>query len=161
MLGPSVWVDMYLVISAPTFPFQKHNFCAGWYIKMLICTKLSIMRTIIILFFSFCFALNAVGQSSSAKGKEQDKNKAIQEVEVSCGKCKLGLPGKGCDMAVRVDGKAYYADGASIDDFGDAHAHDGMCNAIRKAEVQGEVVDNRFKISYMKLLPQPKKEKEQ
>ena len=62
-------------------------------------------------------------------------------------------------MAVRIKDKAYYVDGASIDDHGDAHADDGMCNAIRKAEVQGEVVDDRFKVSYFKLLPKPKKQK--
>jgi hypothetical protein len=77
-------------------------------------------------------------------------------VEISCGKCKLGLPAKTCEMAVRIDGKAYYADGADIDSFGDAHAQDGMCNAIRKAEVQGELVNNRFKISYIKMLPAEK-----
>ncbi|HMI79905.1 MAG TPA: DUF6370 family protein, partial [Ferruginibacter sp.] len=82
----------------------------------------------------------------------------IQTVEVSCGKCKLGLPGTTCDMAIRFDGKAYYVDGANIDSFGDAHAHDGMCNAIRKAEVQGQLVDNRFKVSYIKVLPEVKKE---
>ncbi|MBK8494796.1 MAG: hypothetical protein IPL50_07065 [Chitinophagaceae bacterium] len=80
-------------------------------------------------------------------------------VEVSCGKCKLGLPGKTCDLAVRIDGKAYYADGAGIDNFGDAHAGDGMCNAIRNAEIQGELVDNRFKISYIKILPAEKRKK--
>lgn len=119
------------------------------------------MKQIIILFFSFCFALHAMGQTTPEKSSVPDKNKVIQEVEVSCGKCKLALPGKGCDMAVRINGKAYYADCANIDSFGDAHAHDGMCNAIRNAEVQGELVDNRFKISYIKLLPQAKKEKEQ
>jgi hypothetical protein len=56
-------------------------------------------------------------------------------------------------MAVRINGKSYYADGANIDNFGDAHGHDGMCNAVRKAEVQGELVNNRFKITYIKLLP--------
>ena len=63
-------------------------------------------------------------------------------------------------MAVRIDGKAYYVDGTDIDSFGDAHADDGMCNAIRKAEVQGELVNNRFKISYIKLLPEVKKDAE-
>lgn len=115
------------------------------------------MKPFIILFISFCLAVNAMGQSTSQKISTPDKDKAIQEVEVSCGSCKLGLPGKSCDMAVRIEGKTYYTDGASIDDFGDAHAHDGMCNAIRKAEVQGELVNNRFKISYIKLLPEVKK----
>jgi hypothetical protein len=103
-------------------------------------------------------AYSAAGQTANAKASAPDATKPIQTVEVSCGKCKLGLPGKSCDLAVRIDGKAYYADGADIDNFGDAHAYDGMCNAIHKAEVQGELVDNRFKISYIKLLPEVKKQ---
>ena len=103
------------------------------------------------------FVTAASAQTSDIQVTQPDPNKPIQTVEVSCGKCKLGLPGKTCDLAVRIAGKAYYADGANIDAFGDAHEHDGMCNAIRKAEVQGDVVDNRFKISYIKLIPEPKK----
>ena len=110
-------------------------------------------------FLACClFCLAGISQTTEAKKNLPDAGKATQVVEVSCGKCKLGLPGKTCDMAVRVDGKAYYADGADIDSFGDAHAHDGMCNAIRKAEVQGSLVDSRFKITYIKLLPEEKKE---
>ena len=116
------------------------------------------MKPIFILLACCFFAVTVLGQTSHTNQPIVDTNKAIQVVEVSCGKCKLGLAGKTCDMAVRIDGKAYYADGADIDAFGDAHAHDGMCNAIRKAEVQGELVNNRFKISYIKLLPEPKKE---
>jgi Family of unknown function (DUF6370) len=112
-------------------------------------------------FFACClFSLTAISQSTEKKENLPAADKPIQVVEVSCGKCKLGLPGKTCDLAVRIDGKAYYADGADIDSFGDAHAHDGMCNAIRKAEVQGEVVKDRFKISYIKVLPGPKKNEE-
>jgi hypothetical protein len=108
---------------------------------------------------AFCFVVTAASaQTSEIQVAQPDPNKPIQTVEVSCGKCKLGLAGKSCDMAVRIDGKAYYADGADIDNYGDAHAHDGMCNAIRKAEVQGDLVDNRFKISYIKLLPLAKNE---
>src|SRR6185503_5661858 len=74
-------------------------------------------------------------------------------VEASCGECQFDLPGKSCDLAVRIDGKAYFVDGTSIDDHGDAHADDGFCEAIRKAEVQGEIVNNRFKATYFKLKP--------
>ena len=106
---------------------------------------------------AFCFFVTATSaQTSEIQVSQPDPNKPIQTVEVSCGKCKLGLPGKTCDLAVRIDGKAYYADGADMDSFGDAHAHDGMCNTIRKAEVQGELVDARFKITYIKLLPEKK-----
>ena len=79
-------------------------------------------------------------------------------MEAACGQCRLGLPGKDCNLAVRVDGKAYFVDGTSIDEHGDAHAPDGFCQAIRKAEVKGTVVNDRFKVSYFKLLPaSPKK----
>jgi hypothetical protein len=115
------------------------------------------MRSFIILIATSLFSLTAFCQAGKAKNTVPDANKPIQVVEVSCGKCKLGLDGKTCDMAVRINGKAYYADGAHIDSFGDAHAHDGMCNAIRKAEVQGEIVNDRFKISYIKILPEEKK----
>ncbi len=119
------------------------------------------MKSFITIILSFFFVVQAIGQTTTETAKGPDKDKPLLEAEVSCGKCKLGLPGKGCDMAVRINDKAYYVDGADIDSFGDAHAHDGMCNAIRKAEVQGELVDNRFKISYIKLLPQIKKEEKQ
>lgn len=112
-----------------------------------------------IFFLSFSF-LTAAGQQVETKTKLPDPSKKIQVAEVSCGKCKLGLPGKTCEMAIRIDDKAYYIDGAGIDDFGDAHARDGFCNAIRKAEVQGEVVKNRFKLTYIKLIPSPAKQEE-
>jgi hypothetical protein len=117
-----------------------------------------LMRSFITLLFVVVFAYSATAQTSASKTNTPNPLLPIQTVEVSCGKCKLGLPGKSCDMAVRFDGKAYYVDGANIDAFGDAHAQDGMCNAIRKAEVQGQLVDNRFKISYIKVLPEVKKE---
>ncbi|MGL2966636.1 DUF6370 family protein [Flavobacterium sp. XGLA_31] len=82
----------------------------------------------------------------------QDKSK-IQTVEVSCGQCQFGMKAKGCDLAVRIDGKTYFVDGTKIDEHGDAHAEDGFCSAIRKAEVIGEVKNNRFVVTYFKLLP--------
>jgi hypothetical protein len=91
--------------------------------------------------------------------KEPDPNKKLHEVEASCGQCKLGLKGKGCTLAVRMDGKAYFVDGSDIDSHGDAHADDGFCNKIRKANVQGEVVNGRFKATYFQLLPEGEKKK--
>jgi hypothetical protein len=66
------------------------------------------------------------------------------------------MKGHGCDLAVRIDGKSYFVDGTSIDSHGDAHANDGFCAAIRKAEVVGSIVDNRFKATSFKLLPEKK-----
>ncbi|MBL7702134.1 MAG: hypothetical protein JNM14_07785 [Ferruginibacter sp.] len=115
------------------------------------------MRSVITLLCFTFFSSVVFAQTPADNKSAPDADKPLQVAEVSCGKCKLGLTGKTCDMAVRIDGKAYYADGTHIDSFGDAHAHDGLCNAIRKAEVQGELVDKRFKISYIRLLPEVKK----
>lgn len=84
---------------------------------------------------------------------KKTKEKA-QTVEVSCGQCQFGLKTQdGCDLAVRMDGEAYFVDGAHIDDFGDAHDKEtGFCEAIRKAEVTGEIVGERFKLTSIKLL---------
>ena len=102
------------------------------------------------------FVSSTLAQVAETKTIVPDPNKKIQLVDISCGKCKLGLPGKSCDLAIRIGDKAYYVDGANIDSFGDAHANDGFCNAIKKAEVQGALVDNRFKVTYIKLIPEAK-----
>lgn len=83
----------------------------------------------------------------------QEKPK-VQIVEASCGQCQFGMKDKkGCDLAVRIGRKSYFVDGTKLDDHGDAHAEDGFCSAVRKAEVVGEVKDNKFVVSYFKLLP--------
>ncbi|EDP71125.1 hypothetical protein FBALC1_01537 [Flavobacteriales bacterium ALC-1] len=79
-----------------------------------------------------------------------------QVVELSCGQCQFGLTTQeGCDLAARIDGKSYFVDGADIDEFGDAHDKDsGFCEVVRKAEVEGEVIDGRFKVASVKMLDQ-------
>jgi len=108
----------------------------------------SLYISLIICFFS----LAAGAQTKERIAAKPDSTKAIQIVEAACGQCQFALPGQDCDLAVRINGKAYYVDGTHIDSHGDAHAKDGFCNAIRKAEVQGEIVDNRFKAIYFKLI---------
>lgn len=88
---------------------------------------------------------------ASAQDKKEEPKPQI--VEASCGQCQFGMEGHGCELAVRVDGKSYFVDGSSIDSHGDSHASDGFCAAIRKAEVTGTVVDNRFKATSFKVLP--------
>jgi len=105
----------------------------------------------IVLITAFVFSSSA--QTKTTKVSKPDPNKKIQVVEASCGECQFGLEGKSCDLAVRIDGKPYFVDGTTIDEHGDAHAKDGFCKAVRKAEVQGEIVNNRFKATYFKLLP--------
>jgi len=74
-------------------------------------------------------------------------------VDAACGECLFGLPGKGCDLAVRVEGRSYYVNGVDMDSLGDAHAKDGLCEVIRKAKVTGEVRNGRFVASTFDLLP--------
>lgn len=101
------------------------------------------MKKLLLLIFMLCFAnINA-----------QEKSKA-QIVEASCGQCQFGMKEKGgCDLAVRIDGKAYFVDGTDINKHGDAHAADGFCSTIRKAEVVGEIKKERFVANSFKLLP--------
>ncbi|MET0394418.1 MAG: DUF6370 family protein [Chitinophagaceae bacterium] len=91
-------------------------------------------------------------QLSRAAISRRDPSQPVQVVETACGMCQLGLTGADCALAVRSGGKAYYVDGTDIDAHGDAHAKDGFCNAIRKAEVQGKVVNGRFAVTYFKLM---------
>lgn len=105
------------------------------------------MKTIVTLLFILTFSL----------GFSQDKKQKLktQIVEASCGQCKFGMTSKkGCDLAVRIDGKSYFVEGTKLDDHGDAHAKDGFCSAIRKAEVSGEVVNDKYVATSFKLLPQ-------
>jgi hypothetical protein len=102
------------------------------------------MRKIIIIILFF----------TSLSNYAQDKKLKNQIVETSCGQCQFGMKSKkGCDLAVRIDGKSYFVEGTKIDDHGDAHGKDGFCEAIRKAEVSGEIVGDRFKSTTFKLLP--------
>ena len=98
--------------------------------------------SLLLLFVAFLF-----------NAQEKKNTQKIQFVEVSCGQCKFGMKSGGCDLAVRIDGKSYFVDGAKIDQYGDSHAKDGFCEAIRTAEVVGEIKKNRFVVSYFKLLP--------
>lgn len=81
-----------------------------------------------------------------------------QVVEAACGQCQFEMQGKkGCDLAVRIDGKSYFVEGTKIDDHGDAHSQEGFCNAVRKAEVTGEVKGEKFVATSFKVLPAEKK----
>ncbi|MEO7983363.1 MAG: DUF6370 family protein [Bacteroidota bacterium] len=117
------------------------------------------MKKIAILLTGVFFTLAGYAQNTESKIHTPDPEKKIQLVEASCGECQFHLTGKGCDLAVRIDGKAYFVDGTTINEHGDAHAKDGFCEAVRKAEVQGELINNRFKVTYFKLVkPEAKKE---
>src|SRR6185436_430691 len=118
------------------------------------------MRSFLNSIVCLLFVSSAFGQKSDPKVSIPDPNKKIQIVEAACGECQFKLDGKGCDLAVRIDGRSYFVDGTDIDSHGDAHAKDGFCKAVRKAEVQGEIVNNRYKVTYFKLLTTPEKKEQ-
>jgi predicted acyltransferase (DUF342 family) len=103
------------------------------------------MKSILsLLFFTFIFSANAQTKTEQSKP---------QIGEVACGLCQFDMVGLDCELAIRIDKKTYYVDGTTIDAHGDAHAKDGFCQTIRKAEVVGEIVGDKFKVSSFNLVP--------
>lgn len=108
----------------------------------------------------FAFVLTILTSAVFAQQKDitqLDPTKKIDTLEAACGQCQFHMKAKDCTLAVRKDGKTYFVDGTDIDSHGDAHAADGFCNKLRKAAVQGDVVDGKFKTTYFQLLPEPAK----
>ncbi|MFT5303666.1 MAG: hypothetical protein ACI87E_000019 [Mariniblastus sp.] len=130
------------------------------------------MKTFFSLALLFClsFSLGCSSESEttnlSKKEREAASTKPVatstaikftdQIVGASCGQCQLGMDGNGCDLAVRIDGKTYFVDGSSIDDHGDAHGDDGLCNCIRQAKITGEIKGGRLVATTIQILPQEK-----
>jgi hypothetical protein len=118
------------------------------------------MRSFLSSIVCLLFISTAIGQKSDPNVSTPDPNKKVQVVETACGECQFKLAGKGCNLAVRIDSNAYFVDGTNINSHGDAHAKDGFCNAVRKAEVQGNLVNDRFKVTYFKLLKEAEKKEQ-
>ena len=113
--------------------------------------------------FLILFLTTSLSFLSAQTIKPDPKSKSkslIQVVEASCGQCQFKMDGKSCDLAVRIKGKAYFVDGTNIDDHGDAHAKNGFCEKIRKAEVKGSILNNRFLATHFKLLPESSESKD-
>lgn len=114
------------------------------------------MKAFLLLCGTVLFLGSAMAQKTNTVPLKKDSTKKVQVAETACGECQFKLKGKGCHLAVRINGTAYFVDGTDIDSHGDAHADDGFCNAVRKAEVQGSVVNNRFSVNWFQLIePKP------
>ncbi len=116
-------------------------------------------RTRIIVLLTFVtIAIGCQNQTANEQPEQPPvaTTPVVQEmvVEAACGECLFELAGDGCDLAVRIDGKAYFVDGTDIDDHGDAHADDGFCNAVRQALVQGSIENGRYVATSFELLPE-------
>ena len=124
------------------------------------------MKNIIVATFLALFSIAANAQNAptkklttTTKVSTSSTTKMVlknETVDIACGECQFNMKGKDCELAVKINGKSYFVDGKGIDDFGDAHAKNGFCNAVSKAMVSGQVVNNRFKATEIKLLPKEK-----
>jgi len=57
--------------------------------------------------------------------------------------CNFGMKNKKrCNLAIQINNVAYDVEGTGIDDHGDSHAKEGFCNAIRVANVKGQIKKN-------------------
>ena len=109
------------------------------------------MKRILFYFAFSIMKLSAFSQDSTFA--KLNPTKKVLIVDAACGQCQFKMPGKGCTLAIKIKGKAYFVDKAGIDDFGDAHSDEGFCNAVRKAKVQGVVNKGKFVPSYFKVQP--------
>ena len=76
----------------------------------------------------------------------------LVKAEAACGICMLNMQGEECELAVKIKDSKYYVIGTGIDDHGNAHSKKGFCNAIKKAEIQGKVINNKYHITYFELV---------
>ncbi len=108
------------------------------------------MRILITVLSVMFISFSAIAQTKTVTNDPS----LIQVVEASCGQCNFGLTDqKGCSLAVKINDKAYWVKGTSIEKHGDPHSTGGLCTLVRKAEVAGSVVDGKFEVSHFKLLP--------
>ena len=52
--------------------------------------------------------------AQSAKTKTMDSTKKVLIVEASCGECQFKMKGKGCTLAIRIEGKSYFVEKANL-----------------------------------------------
>jgi len=82
---------------------------------------------------------------------------AQRSTPIGCATCVFHMKDvHGCKLAVKVDGTPYLVTGGTIDDYGDAHAPDGLCNAERRAHLEGRIEGDRFVAKRVELLPERK-----
>jgi ketosteroid isomerase-like protein len=75
-----------------------------------------------------------------------------QSVTAGCAMCVFHMRDvSDCVLALRIDGRDYLVDGRGIDEFGDAHARDGLCKTARPAIAQGRVRDGKYIATELRL----------
>lgn len=76
------------------------------------------------------------------------------KAEVACEICMFNIEGQECELAVSIKGSKYYVIGTGIVDHGDAHSKRGFCNAVRKVNIQGKIIDSKFHVTHFELVTQ-------
>ncbi len=51
---------------------------------------------------------------ANAQTKTATKKVEKKEVEIACGECMFQMAGKGCNLAVKIDGTPYFVDGRKL-----------------------------------------------
>jgi hypothetical protein len=111
------------------------------------------MKKIFLLLVFSLIGLAGFSQQYKEKAKLVfDTTKPVLTLDASCGICQFKMEGKDCALAVKYEGKYYYVEGTDIDDHGNAHDKHGFCNAVRKAKVQGELVGDKFRVTWFELV---------
>ena len=83
-----------------------------------------------------------------------DTTATSQTLEAGCASCIFEMQEvTGCKLALRMNDRSHLVRGFGIDDFGDAHADDGLCNTSRTASVLGRIEGDWFVATEFKLLP--------
>ena len=97
----------------------------------------------------------AESKKPSGDGSREAETAPRTNVVAGCATCIFDMPGvTGCKLAVKIDGAPYLVTGADMDDLGDAHAWDGLCNTARDAVVEGKIEGDRFVATHFKLTSQ-------
>jgi len=110
------------------------------------------MKTLYFALVAMLISSAGFAQVAGSLSAKPDPARKLMVVDASCGECNFGMEGDNCDLAITLNGTHYFVDGVGIKDYGGPHDKGGFCVAVRRAEVQGEVVNGRFKASYFKLL---------
>ena len=86
--------------------------------------------------------------------KSSDSVVETDSAKAGCATCIFHMKGvEGCKLAIAIEGRHYLVQGSDIDDHGDAHASDGMCNTARRAKVKGKISGDRFVAEELRMLP--------
>lgn len=109
------------------------------------------MRHVLALTVMFCLPLGFIGcqeagdatsdtTSDTASDTAAPISVTDRTVETGCGSCIYKMEGvKGCQTAVKIDGKSYLVTGVQTD------AHEaGLCKGAKKAVVSGKVEGDKF-----------------